>query len=152
MSNANGCCCCLPSWVATIPGWLFAVAGIVVTLMLQFYPIVFAAATLVYLIPFVLSVTMEHPFWPRVVLMIFYVLVSTYMTWVAYFIPAITRSEECHAYPDRCDEIERDAILIAMSWAVPNFFVWVGLVNYIRDSPEQNELEIVYRRSNSIKF
>ena len=143
MSN-KGCCFCLPSWVATIPGWLISVAALIMSffgISLIGEQLAWTLIAAVNFIPYVLSAWLKDQVWPRVILMIFYIAISIYIATLCYIVPIIAGSEECYHYPDRCAEIRRQAYFLCACWSIPNIFIWIGLGYYIKSARDSKHAE-----------
>ena len=89
-----------------------------------------------------MSAIFKESIWPRIFLMLFYVVISTYIAFLCYFIPMIAGSEACYHYgPERCAEIKRQAIFGCVSWSIPQIFIWIGLGYFIKKAHDAKNRE-----------
>ena len=103
----KGCCFCLPSWVATIPGWIVAIGFLIYGIMnfrMNAVEAVILAIAVANIATYVLSVTMKESMWPRIILMIFYILISCYIAFLCAIIPSLAGSEYCYHYGEDSPE------------------------------------------------
>ena len=136
----KGCCFCLPSWVATIPGWLIAIAALTLT--------IFGSSTashvaicVVNIIPYILSVALKGQVWPRVILMIFYMAASVFIAVMSYVIAMVSGGDMCRDRPETCAPTERRAIFICASWSILQIFIWIGLGYFIKSAHDSRSAE-----------
>ena len=141
----KGCCCFLPSWVATIPGWI--IAFVVPILMFgnftgddQMFFIIFATVNLV---PYVLSAILKEQVWPRVILMLCYIVVSGHISVFMYVASIVAGSETCRNDPDRCAPFRYRAIFICASWSILQIFIWIGLGYFIKSAHDAKNKDMV---------
>ena len=143
----KGCCFCLPSWVATIPGWLIAVTALIIEIFGGSAQARYVAIYVVNIIPYVLSVALKDEIWPRVILMIFYMAASVFIAVMSYVIPIVAGSEMCNDRPERCAPIRRQAYFICASWSILQIFIWIGLGYYIKSARDsKNAVTHPYQR------
>ena len=142
--NDEGCCACFPSWIATIPGWLIAIALLIMSFQgidLGFHPRdqqIFVQMAVVNLIPYVLSAVLKKEAWPRVVLLLFYIVISVHIAFMVNIIPTITLKHECHKKDmKRCREIGRLGMVYCAAWSIPQLFIWYGLGQFIKSARDE---------------
>ena len=142
----RGCCFCLPSWVATIPGWIIAVALLIGSFSNQSDMVtewVFFLGTVLNIVPYGLSVYLKKNIWPRVYIMVTYIAATFYIGFLCYFIPEIANSEYCYHYPeaDKCNGISKTSVILCASWAFLNIFIFKGLYLYVKQAHDAKHAE-----------
>ena len=142
----KGCCFCLPSWVATIPGWIVAVLFLIYGIVYFKFGNATSAGILATAVAnftlYVLSATMKESMWPRVILMIFYLLISSYVAFLCWIIPGLAGSEYCYHYGEdspECMKYKRQSEILPIVWLIPNIFVWIGLGYYIKSAKDSKD-------------